>query len=196
MSTVLRKGATIEINLKEPDPPYYNIAIDDQPARGGATAAVTIVEFTDFQCPACSRTQPIIDEVVKEYGDRVKLVIRDYPLYTMHANALKAAEAAEAAREQGKYWEYTALLFKNQQALGPADLVEYARQVGMDLTKFQASLNSGKNLEKVQRDMQDGDKIGVSSTPTVFINGRRLKDKSKESMKAAIEAAFKNPTRK
>lgn len=192
----LRKGAVIEINLKEPEAPYYNISIDDQPVKGGATAAVTIVEFTDFECPACAVTQPIIDEVVKEYGDRVRLVVRDYPLYTNHPNAIKAAEAAEAAREQGKYWEYVDLLFKNQQALGTDNLIEYARQLGLDVAKFQQSLTSGKNLAKVQRDMADGDKIGVDSTPTLFINGRRVKDRSKESLKAAIEAALKNPARK
>ena len=188
---LLRKGATVEINLKEPEPPAYTITIDDQPTKGGAAAAVTIVEFTDFECPACGQTQPIIDEVVKEYGDRVKLVIRDFPLYTMHANAIKAAEAAEAAREQGKYWEYTDLLFKNQKALGITNLIAYAQQLGLDMVKFQEALTSGKHIAKIQRDMQDGDKIGINSTPTVFINGRRLKDKSKESLKAAIEAAFK-----
>ena len=193
---ILRKGATVEVNLKEPEAPFYNIAVDDQPMKGGAAATVTIVEFTDFECPACSRSQPVIDEVVKEYGDRVRLVIRDYPLYTLHPNAMKAAEAAEAAREQGKYWEYTDLLFKNQQALAPTDLVEYARRLGLDLAKFQEAMNSGRLLPKVQRDMQDGDKIGVSSTPTLFINGRRLRDKSKESLKAAIEAAFKETAKR
>jgi protein-disulfide isomerase len=191
----LRKTAKIEINFKEPEPPSYNIAVDDQPARGGANAAVTIVEFTDFQCPACGRTQPVLEEVVNEYGDKVKLVVRDFPL-NMHPYAQKAAEAAEAAREQGKYWEYTALLFKNQQHLEVNDLLQYAGQIGLDVKRFQDALVSGKFAEKVQRDLEDGNKFGISSTPTVFNNGRRVKDKSKESLKAVIDAALKEGAKK
>jgi protein-disulfide isomerase len=191
----LRKSAKLEINLKEPEPPAYNIAIDDQPTKGGANAAVTIVEFTDFQCPACGRTQPVLEEVVNEYGDKVKFVVRDFPL-NMHAYAQKAAEAAEAAREQGKYWEYASLLFKNQEHLEMENLLQYASQLGLDVKKFQDALVSGKFAEKVQRDLDDGTKFGIGSTPTVFINGRRVKDKSKESLKAAIDAAFKDGAKK
>lgn len=191
----LRKNAKVEINLREPDPPYYNIAIDDQPMRGGATAAVTIIEFTDFQCPACGRTQPVLDEVVTEYGDKVKFVVRDFPL-DMHPYAMKAAEAAEAAREQGKFWEYAALLFKNQEHLDVDNLVQYAGQIGLDVKKFQDALLSGKFADKVQRDVQDGFRIGVSSTPTVFINGKRVKDKTKESLKAVIDAALRDTAKK
>jgi protein-disulfide isomerase len=191
----LRKSAKLEINLKEPDPPYYEIATDDQPTRGGATATVTIVEFTDFQCPACGRTQPILEEVVNEYGDKVKFVVRDFPL-DMHQYAVKAAEAAEAAREQGKFWEYATLLFKNQEHLELDNLVQYASQLGLDAKKFQDALISGKFADKVQRDLQDGYRMGVSSTPTVFVNGKRVKDKSKESLRAVIDAALKDAAKK
>jgi protein-disulfide isomerase len=191
----LRKSAKLEINLKEPDPPYYEIATDDQPTRGGATATVTIVEFTDFQCPACGRTQPILEEVVNEYGDKVKFVVRDFPL-DMHQYAVKAAEAAEAAREQGKFWEYATLLFKNQEHLELDNLVQYASQLGLDAKKFQDALISGKFADKVQRDLQDGYRMGVSSTPTVFVNGKRVKDKSKESLRAIIDAALKDAAKK
>ncbi|MBI3651228.1 MAG: thioredoxin domain-containing protein [Acidobacteria bacterium] len=191
----LRKTANIEMNLREPDPPVLSIAIDDRPTRGGANAAVTIVEFTDFQCPACGRTQPILDEVVNEYGDRVKFVVRDFPL-EMHAYAMKAAEAAEAAREQGKFWEYAAVLFKNQEHLEIENLLQYASQLGLDMKKFQEALSSGKFADKVQRDVEDGVRLGINATPTVFINGKRLRDKSKESLKAAIEAALKEVAKK
>jgi protein-disulfide isomerase len=191
----LRKNAKVEINLREPDPPAYEIATDDQPMRGGAAATVTIVEFTDFECPACGRTQPILEEVVAEYGDKVKFVVRDFPL-DIHKYALKAAEAAEAAREQGKFWEYAGLLFKNQEHLEIENLVQYASQLGLDAKKFQDALVSGKYADKVQRDLQDGYKLGVNSTPTVFINGRRVKDKSKESLRAVIDAALKEPAKK
>jgi protein-disulfide isomerase len=152
---------------------------------------VTIVEFTDFECPSCAFTQPILEEVVREYDGKVRLVARDFPL-EQHAYAFKAAEAAEAAREQGKYWEYTALLFKNQKALTVDKLKEYATQLGLDRAKFDQALDSGKFASKVQRDLQDGIKIGVSSTPSVFVNGKRVKERTRESLKAAIEAALKD----
>jgi protein-disulfide isomerase len=194
-AATLRKSAKVEINLREPEAPYYEIATDDQPMRGGAAATVTIVEFTDFECPACGRTQPILEEVVAEYGDKVKFVLRDFPL-DMHKYAMKAAEAAEAAREQGKFWEYAGLLFKNQEHLEVDNLVQYASQLGLDAKKFQDALISGRFADKVQRDLQDGYKLGINSTPTVFINGRRVKDKSKESLKAVIDAALKDPAKK
>ena len=187
----LRKAATIQMILREPDPPVLSITTDDQPSKGSATAAVTIIEFTDYQCPSCAKSQPIIEEVAKEYGDKVRLVARDFPL-EQHVHAAKAAEAAEAAREQGKYWEYVAVLFKNQNALEVAKLKEYATQIGLDRAKFDQALDSGKFADKVQRDLEEGDKLGVNSTPTVFINGKRIRDKSPEGLKAAIDAALKS----
>ena len=187
----LRKAATVQMILREPDPPVLSITTDDQPSKGSATAPVTIIEFTDYQCPSCAKSQPIIEEVAKEYGDKVRLVARDFPL-EQHVHAAKAAEAAEAAREQGKYWEYVAVLFKNQNALEVAKLKEYATQVGLDRAKFDQALDSGKFADKVQRDLREGDKLGVNSTPTVFINGKRVRDKSPEGLKAAIDAALKS----
>ena len=186
----LRKGAVIQVYLKEPEPPVVSIALDDQPMKGNPNAPVTIVEFTDFQCPMCGKTQPILDEVAKEYGDKVKVVARDFPL-DMHPFAQKAAEAAEAAREQGKYWEYTAILFKNQEALGVPKLKEYASLVGIDRAKFDEALDTGKFTDKVRRDLREGEKLGINSTPTIFVNGKRIRDKSREGLKAAIDAALK-----
>ena len=186
----LRKTATVESYLRAPDPPVLKISIDDQPMRGNPNAPVTVVEFTDYQCPSCGRTQPILEEVLKEFGDKVRLVARDFPL-DMHKNALKAAEAAEAAREQGKYWEYTAILFKNQEALDPPKLKEYATQLGLDRAKFDQAFDSEKFYDKVQHDLREGEKLGVGGTPTIFINGRRLRDKSAEGLRAAINAALK-----
>ncbi|HSB11576.1 MAG TPA: thioredoxin domain-containing protein [Blastocatellia bacterium] len=191
----LRKGATLQVFLKPPDPPVFNIPIDDRPWRGGASAPVTIVEFTDYECPSCGATQPVLEEIVKEFGDKVKLVARNYPL-DQHKHAFKAAEAAESAREQGKYWEYVAILFKNQNALEVEKLKEYADQLGLDRGRFDAALDSGKFADKVRRDLSEGDKVGVDSTPTVFINGRRARDRSREALKAAIEAALKEGVKK
>ena len=186
----LRRASKIEINLTAPQSPSFTIATDDQPAKGATKALVTIVEFTDFQCPSCARQHPVLERIVNEFGDRVRLVVRDFPL-SQHADARKAAEAAEAAREQGKYWEYVAVLFRNQSALGVDKLRQYATEVGLDRARFDASLDSGKFAEKVQRDVIDGHKLGVNGTPTLYINGKRVSDNSYETLKSTIEAALK-----
>jgi protein-disulfide isomerase len=191
----LKKSGSVQVFLKPPDPPVFSIAIDDRPWKGGANATVTIVEFTDYECPSCGATQPVLEEVVKEFGDKVKLVVRNFPL-GQHTHAFKAAEASEAAREQGKYWEYASLLFSNQKALEVDKLKEYASRLGLDRTKFDAALDSGRFAGKVKRDLADGDKIGVDSTPSVFINGKRARERSKDALKTAIEAALKETNNK
>jgi protein-disulfide isomerase len=187
----LRKEGSVQTFLVAPVPPLFQIATDDQPAKGGARAAVTIVEFTDFQCPSCAMVQPVLDRLVAEYGGRVRLVARDYPL-PQHAEAFKAAEAAEAARAQGKYWEYAAKLFGNQSALGVESLKRYAAELGLDRAKFDAALDGGKFAEQVRRDLLDGQKVGVNGTPSLFINGRRVGDRSYAGLKAAVDAALNN----
>ena len=187
----LRGDASIQIFLTAPEPPVYVIATDDQPSKGKEDALVTIIEFTDYECPSCAKTHPIIEELVKEYAGKVNWIVRDFPLES-HPNAYQAAEAAEAAREQGKYWEYINLLFQNQTALSADKLKEYAGQIGLDRARFDAALGSAKFADKVQRDLRDGSKLGVNSTPAVFVNGRRVPEKNKESLKAAIESAIKN----
>jgi len=187
----LREGAGVQIFLAEPEPPTFKIDVADQPSKGNPNAAVTVVEFTDFQCPSCAQSHPVLERLMAEYGDRVRFVVRDFPL-TQHADAQKAAEAAEAAREQGKYWEYAALLFKNQNALGVENLKQYATALGLDRAKFDAALDSGKYAEAVRRDLADGQKVGVSGTPSFFVNGRRTDERTYEGLKAVIEAALKN----
>ena len=186
----LRRGALIQTFLAAPEPPTYSIATDDQPTKGNLSAAVTIVEFTDFQCPSCAQAHPVFEKLADEYADRVKFVVRDFPL-AQHEQAFKAAEAAEAAREQGKYWEYIALLFSNQKALETNKLKEYAGRLNLDQAKFDQALDTGRFADKVRRDLQDGNKLGVDATPTVFINGRPVKDRSYEAMKRVIDAALK-----
>ncbi|HEX6186195.1 MAG TPA: thioredoxin domain-containing protein [Pyrinomonadaceae bacterium] len=186
----LRNGASVQTFLTPPPAPVFTIATDDQPTKGNPNAAVTVVEFTDYQCPTCAQAQPVIERLLTEYGDRVRLVVRDFPLQ-MHPEARKAAEAAEAAREQGKYWDFTAILFRNQSALKPEQLKQYAQVLGLDRAKFDAALDSGKFADKVDRDLIDGQRFGISGTPTFFVNGRRAKDNTYETLKAAIEAALK-----
>jgi len=191
----LRSAASIEIYLTAPEPPVYEIATDDQPAQGSAEAPVTIIEFTDYQCSSCAKLRPVMDRLLAEYSGKVRLVAREFPLQK-HPYAFKAAEAAEAAREQEKYWEYTTILFQNQGALGSDQLREYARQLRLDVEKFDVALASGKFAQKVQRDFQDGLRIGIQATPTVFINGRRISENTYESLKAAIESALRAPAKK
>lgn len=191
----LRKGAALEIFLRAPDPPVIHISIDDRPWTGGANAPVTIVEFTDFECPSCANTQPVLENLVKEFGDKVKLVAHSFPL-EQHKHAFKAAEAAEAAREQGKYWEYTLILFKNQKELEVDNLKSYAGLLGLDRKRFDDALDSGKFTDAVKQELSIGDRIGVESTPSIFINGKRVREKTREALKAAIEAAFKDAAKK
>ena len=185
----LRKAAAVESHLVAPVSPVFKIATDDQPAKGGADAAVTIVEFTDFQCPSCAQVQPVLDKLVAEYGGRVRLVARDYPL-PQHPDAFRAAVAAEAARAQGKYWEYAAKLFGNQSALGVDHLKRYAAELGLDRAKFDSALDGATFSNQVRRDLMDGQKVGVNGTPSLFINGRRVSDRSYAGLKAAIDAAL------
>jgi len=188
----LRAASQTQTFLAPPDPPVYKIAIDDQPSKGGEKASVTLVVFTDFQCASCGPKHSALERVLAEYGDRVRFVVRDFPL-TMHADAQKAAEAAEAAREQGKYWDFTAILFRNQSSLKPEQLKQYAQVLGLDRAKFDAALDSGRLADKVARDVADGERIGVNGTPTFFVNGRRASDATYETLKAALDAALKKP---
>src|SRR6266581_4186799 len=152
------------------EPPRIEIAVDDDAAKGPAKAPVTIVEFSDYQCPYCSRAEATVQEVLKKYGDKVRLVYRDYPLQ-FHPNANIAAQASECAKEQGKFWEMHNAMFADQSKLAQADLVEAAGTLKMDKEKFKACLDGGKYKDEVQKDFDDGQKYGVTGTPTFFIDG-------------------------
>jgi protein-disulfide isomerase len=143
------------------------------PAKGPANAPVTIVEFSDFQCPYCSRLIPSIQEVEKKYGDKVRLVFRQYPL-PMHPNAQKAAEASLCANDQGKFWQLHDAMFSNQNALAVDQLKAKAAELGLNADKFNKCLDSGEKVAIVQADQKDGLAAGVNGTPAMFINGRFL----------------------
>lgn len=196
LSNRLRIGANIRVLISEPALPLQTISVDDDPVRGDASAPVTIVEFTDFQCPACAAMQPLLEEALKSYGNKVKLVVRDFPL-TMHPNARKAAEAANAANAQGKFFEYTALLFKRQAALDVPSLKKYATELGLNRAAFDAALDGGKYAAEVKHDLDDGELYGVDSTPAIFVNGIALREMSIEALRALIDrglaAAGSNP---
>ena len=188
LSTRLRKSADIKWLITEPPQPVQNISVDDDPARGDANAPVTIVEFTDFQCPACGAMHPVLEEVLKSYGNKVRFVVRDFPL-VQHENAAKAAEAADAANAQGKFFEYTDILFNNQKALDVASLKKYASQIGLNRARFDAELDKGIYAAEIKHDIEDGEIYGVGSTPTIFINGVKLKTLSADDLRAAIDKA-------
>jgi protein-disulfide isomerase len=192
LSAKLRKSADIRWLISEPPQPVQNISADDDPARGDANAPVPIIEFTDFQCPACAAMHPVLEEALKSYGNKVRFVVRDFPL-NQHEWARKAAEAANAANAQGKFFEYIAVLFKNQKALDVPSLKKYASQVGLDRAKFDAALDRGVYTAEVKKDVEDGEMYGVGSTPTIFINGVQLRLLSAEGLRAAIDHAAGAP---
>jgi protein-disulfide isomerase len=192
LSEKLRAGAKVQMFLKEPEPPIINVSAANGPSRGDPQAAVTIIEFTDFQCSACGAMYPVMEDILKSYGNRVRFVIRNFPLTLAHANAFRAAQAASAANAQGKFWEYIDLLFKNQSALDVDSLKKYATQVGLDRKRFDAEFDSGKYDTEIRRDMEDGEMYGIEGTPTIFINGVILTPTqfSADGLRAAIERAF------
>lgn len=187
----LQQSANIRWLISEPAQPVQNVSVDDDPTRGSANAPVTVVEFTDFQCPACAAMHPVLEEVLKSYGDKVRFVVRDFPL-SQHENAQKAAEAANAANEQGKFFEYIALLFQRQKALDVASLKKYASELGLNRTRFDAALDRGTFAAEVQRDIEDGEMYGVGSTPTIFVNGVQLQVLNAEGLREAIDRAAKS----
>ena len=168
--------------LVAPESPVFSISTDNQPSLGNANAPVTIVAFTDYQCPSCAAIHLELGRLVKEYGDKVRLVTRDFPL-SQHAEALAAAEAAEAAREQGKYWEYIQILMHNQSALSEDKLKDYASELALDRVRFDAALESRKFKEDGRTRHRRRIRLGVDSTPTVFINGRLVSNKSYEDLR-------------
>jgi protein-disulfide isomerase len=153
--------------------PRQTIATANSPSLGPANAPVEIVEFSDFQCPFCLRAHPTVDQVLKTYGDRVRFVYRHYPL-PGHPNARPAAEAAECAAEQGKFWPYHDKLFASQSRLSEADLKQDAAELGMDASKFNACVDSHKYAAKVEADLHAGQEAGVDGTPAFFVNGRLI----------------------
>jgi protein-disulfide isomerase len=168
----------------------FGIDISASPFKGPADAPVVIAEFTDFQCPYCARLGSTLDQIMKMYPGKIKIVYKSFPLNS-HKYSWKAATAAVAANEKGKFWEFYKLLFDNYNQINDAKLVEIRRLLGFDTPEFEALMDSAKIRERVAKDREEGLKLGVNGTPTVFINGKRLKNKRPEGFKEAIDAALK-----
>lgn len=142
-------------------------------ATGSATPKVTVVEFSDFECPACILAEPQVNAMLDKYFDKVRFVYRHFPL-PQHSLAQKAAEAAEAAGAQGKFWEYRKLLFGADGKLAISDLERMASSSGLDMGRFKSELSSGKYADRVALDVAAGNKFGVTATPTFFVNGKKV----------------------
>ncbi len=166
----LRKDEPVKILL---EPQRVAVNSSGHPVLGAKDAPVTIVEFTDFQCPFCKATEATLKQLREKYGDKIRLVHMDFPL-PFHSHALDAAKAARCANEQGKFWPYRDALFANQGKLAPADLKATAKTLGMNTTEFDACFDKAKYDSQIKSDQAAGEKAGVDGTPAFFIDGRPL----------------------
>ena len=158
--------------------------------QGPADAAVTLLEYGDYQCPYCGAAYPIVKEVQARMGEELRFVFRNFPITTSHPNAEQAAEAAESAASQGKFWEMHDTLYENQRRLGDEDLRAYAEQLGLDLDAFERDLAEHVHAARVHEDFIGGVRSGVNGTPTFYINGVRHDDSyERETLLAALEDA-------
>jgi protein-disulfide isomerase len=167
----VRKQAGVVVHLA---PVKVAVTADPSRLKGDANAPVTIVEFSDFQCPFCKQATPTLAEVLRKYEGKVRLSYRDFPLRQIHPQAQKAAEAARCAAEQGKFWEYHDLLFADQAKLDVQSLTEHARSLKLSGQPFEQCLASGRYTAAVGKDLEEGRQAGVSGTPAFFINGTVL----------------------
>ncbi|MFA4873300.1 MAG: thioredoxin domain-containing protein [Patescibacteria group bacterium] len=169
-----------------------NVWTSDDPVRGNIKAQVSIVEFSDFECPYCREEYPIIKQLLDTYGAQVRFQYRDFPISEPHPNAQSAAEAAECASAQGKFWEYHNILFEHQDSLTREDLGRYAREVGLNLKLFNQCLDGRSKTNEVIADFNDGRALGVGGTPTFFINGAKYAGVfTYEELKGIVEELLK-----
>jgi protein-disulfide isomerase len=167
----LRTKADVRVLL---EPPRLAMPVGDDPARGPADAPITIVEFSDFQCPYCSRATDTLKKLEAAYPGKIRRVYRDFPLVQIHPSAARAAEAGACANEQGKFWEMHDAMFDHPDKLGDADLKQSAAALGLDTAAFNQCLDSGRHTAQWKKDTAEGERYGVSSTPAFFVNGRMV----------------------
>ena len=151
----------------------YEVEVGKAPVRGDEDAAITIVEWSDFQCPFCDRATPTLAKIEEHYGSKVRLAFKHFPL-SIHPQAAGAHAAAEAAHRQGKFWEMHDKIFENQRDLAPATFERYAAELGLDVERFKRDVASADVKKRIDEDMRQAQKLGVSGTPSFFINGRFL----------------------
>lgn len=170
--------------------PTYDDVYTPKPFEGNSDATVKIVEFSDFQCPACGAAHVTVKKIMAEYGDKVSLEYKHFPLTSIHAFAFNAAEASECANDQGKFWEMHDIMFENQDELSVKALKKYAEQLELDAKKFNNCLDSNAKAKYVTADYNEGIGKGVDSTPSFFINGKKLESWKYEVFAAALDGAL------
>jgi protein-disulfide isomerase len=171
------------------DPVTIDVA--GAPVKGPQDARITLVEFSDFECPFCSAAVVSVDEIMAAFPKDIKLIYKQFPLET-HPHAQIAAEASLAANEQGKFWEMYGVLFKNSRRLSRENILMWAREMGLEMDKFQADLASGKYKSVIQKDLKDGETAGVYGTPSFYINGKQYNGEvTLDSLKPILEAELK-----
>lgn len=176
----------------QPDPnKVYALSIDGNAIRGPKDAKVTVVEFSDFQCPYCAQSKELIDQVLEAYPKDVRFVYKQFPLTTIHPLAMDAAKAAVAAGRQGKFWEMHDVMFANNRELQIERLKEYAARIGLDAVKFEKDLQSPEVTQVVERELSEARSSDVQGTPTFFVNGKRLMTRSLDGFKQAVNDALK-----
>jgi protein-disulfide isomerase len=166
------------------------IPIGNSPVKGNMNAPVAIVEFSDYQCPYCSKLQPTLNDVLKAYPKDVKLVFKNFPL-PFHSEARNASKAALAAGEQDKFWQMHDIIFENFNELSSEKFKQFAKKIGLDVNKFTADYNSNKYDFQIQQDINLGTAVGVRGTPTLFVNGQMISNRSFAGFKEAIDNALK-----
>lgn len=178
------------MKLPEHQPRLAVPITDRDHVQGDADAAVTLVEYGDYECPYCGRAYPAVRRIQKLMGERLRFVFRNFPLNTIHEHASEAAQAAEAAAGQGKFWPMHDLLYENQANLADVDLRQYALKAGLEIYRFEADMAGETYAKKVRDDFRGGVRSGVNGTPTFFINGYRFNEVvNYENLRAAVRAA-------
>jgi protein-disulfide isomerase len=169
----------------------YQIPVGNSAVRGPKDAPVTITMFSDFQCPFCAQSAPIVDEVLKAYPNDVNFVMKQFPLRSIHPQADPAARAAIAAGKQDKFWEMHDELYKNSRSLSPETIKGIAEKLGLDMKKFEADMNSDEVKKQVEEELALGAKSDVRGTPSFFVNGKLAQNRSVEGFKTQVEAELK-----
>jgi protein-disulfide isomerase len=160
------------VNLKPPPIQRVEVSVQGAPVKGGDKAPVTIVEFSDFHCPFCKQVVSTLAKLESQYGDKVKLAFRDFPIDSLHPGASQAHEAARCADEQGKFWAYHDKLFASPLKSSPEIFKGFAKEVGLEPVAFETCLSRGKHQAAIKKDIDDEQRLGVAGTPAFFINGR------------------------
>jgi len=172
-------GAEVSVRQSDPESANtsqqvvrYDVPVDDDPILGSENAPITIIEFSDYECPYCRQWHSeVYSQLIDTYSDQIRFVYRDFPLESIHPNANSAAEAANCAHKQGVFWDYHDMLFSNEKGLGSTAYLEYASQLEIDQAAFQECIETDRYQAEVQADFEFAADLGVRSTPTFFING-------------------------